>query len=163
MSWLPVLVICFSYMFWLHVLVACSGCMFWLCVLVTCSGYMFWLHVLVTCPGCISWLNALVECPCWMSWLHRTSAGINDLRRLWLKSSGRLDLKAVLAFGHCSQIHDIIGGLEWVECISAVFVSPWRGYIAMARGSQSGGKGSAVKYSVSKINEWLTNGKVLKK
>ena len=29
--------------------------------------------------------------------------------------------------------------------------------------SQSGGKGSAVKYSVSKINEWLTNGKVSKK
>ena len=28
--------------------------------------------------------------------------------------------------------------------------------------SQSGGKGSAVKYSVSKINEWLTNGKVSK-
>lgn len=29
--------------------------------------------------------------------------------------------------------------------------------------SQAGGKGSAVKYSVSKINEWLTNGKVSKK
>lgn len=29
--------------------------------------------------------------------------------------------------------------------------------------SQSGGKGSAVKYSASKINEWLTNGKVSKK
>lgn len=29
--------------------------------------------------------------------------------------------------------------------------------------SQAGGKGSAVKYSVSKINEWLTNGKVSKR